>query len=126
MFIAQVMYAEGLAKILKAILRVKKQEEKLRIKEIERKIEVLESAQTILKALPLSSSWTAVTSELAAERENLKRVSEQFSKQHPADLALLERCGIKPEEFEKKFRLISADCTRISHGSVKPPIWEAA
>lgn len=120
MFIAQVMYAEGLIKILNAILRVRKYEQDTH--RIRREIDILKSAAAILAELPHSNAKIAIQIQLAKTGAMLNNKMEQYS----TDLALLEKCGIKYEEYEEKFRLISSDCLRISHDSVKPPKWEMA
>ncbi len=124
MFIAQVMYAEGLAKVLKTILRIHRMDKErvARITEIQHVIRLLESAETILTEIHFKDSLKTVKKDLAWERENLREEIGTYAD----DFALLERCGIKPEEYEKKFQLISSDCLRIGHGSVKPPQWQTA
>ena len=122
MFIAQVMYAEGLAKVLKAILRQQKSGAAAQMSESRGFIQKLEQAEAILAEVCPRMSLAAVKEQLAWERGNLKELMAM----HGADISLLERCGIKQGEYQEKFRLISADCLRISHSSVKPPEWAAA
>jgi len=124
MFTAQIMYAEGLAKILNLILRVRnyeRQQEK-RIVRLRREVDVLERAEAVLKELPHGTSLTVVGMELANQWRIVKEEQEQYA----FGVSELRRIGVAPAEYEEKFRLISLDCLRISHGTVHPPLWEAA
>jgi hypothetical protein len=125
MFIVQVMYAEGLVKILNWILVVIKyerqgQEEKR--SQLQREIEILEMTEACLKALPRTASLDLAEKQLARQRTIQRDEHERYV----SALGELRRRGIAREELEEKFKLISSDCTRISHGSVKPPEWATA
>ena len=102
MFIAQVMKAEGYLKVLNHILCARNYEQRL----------------CAFKVLPFRTALKTV------ERERAFLIEEQ--KRYFSSLTELQKFGIKPEEYEEKFRLISSDCLRIGHGSVKPPQWEMA
>ncbi|MDP3954098.1 MAG: hypothetical protein Q8Q06_01610 [bacterium] len=117
MFIAQVMYAEGLVKVLKAILYIKKNQHHQSI--VQRELKGVEAAKAVLENMcPTASVLGPMNQQLSILR--------QKHAEYASSLALLEKCGVKSEEYEEKFRLISSDCARISHGSVKPPEWQTA
>ena len=120
MFIAQVIYAEGLAKILKAILVAKSYQH--RMQPLFNEIEILEEVERNLTEMPTSVSLATVRLELAQKRQ----LRTQYENQDTDSLNLIQKCGIQASEYEEKFRLIAADCLRIGHGSVKPPIWQTA
>ncbi len=107
---AQVMYAEGLKNILDAILLVNRHRHSMSVKK--REIFLRE------QALETLSSTTRVVAQ--AELLKVKRLVKLYDE----GKKLLEQCNITPEEYQQKFEIISADCTRISHGSVHPPQWQ--
>ncbi len=121
MFIAQLMYAEGLAKILNAILSANNYE--LSAARVNIQLRSLRRAGEALEYAPGYEPLLAVVRREIAEKTAWKG---RLEKQHADNTALLERCGVRPSEYEKKFHRIAADCTRIGHSCVKLPEWRQA
>ena len=122
------MYAEGLVKILNAILNVRKVGVANDLSHLEKEEATLSLIITVLSNFPNLTALEAAKEDLYVVRKEINRsisIREQ-SRTINLQLELLKKCKIKPEDYEEKFRLISADVPRISHGSVKPPAWEAA
>jgi len=122
MFIAQVMYAEGLVKIIEAILATRQNHEEIAYQRqwVQKEIQTLEVVEILLyNTLPHSSTLKAVREEIRRKNQAIKEELRMY----PLNPSLLAKCGIKTEEHKEKFHLIAADVLRISHGSVKPPAW---
>lgn len=119
MFIAQVMHAEGLVKILKHIQFVSTYQNQTTIR---CEAKTLAAIKLKLEMLPWDETVGGIISGVTTRLTFLKKVMKQYS----ISLSEVQKCGIRPEEYEEKFHLIYSDCLRISHGSVKPPEWRPA
>ena len=118
MFIAQVMYAEGLVKVLNAILLMRRYETRLAALRLE--IYHIEEVQKILQPM------AGLVWQLQLLLEEKRRAESALLSKHANYVELLKNCKIQTSEYETKFRLIAADVLRISHSSIKPPAWQAA
>ncbi len=113
------MYANGLSKILDAILLCYKHQDKILSKQQE--VDCLQQATLILKDHLDNRTYQEIQDVIEEKRLELSLFTAALT----PSLSLLERCGVKSEEYEKKFKLISADHLRIGRNAY-PHQWVSA